>query len=175
MSWYALFVEGGKEELVQRYLELYFNKSNLMSIVPKRKVPEKKYGVTRHVKKKLFPGYILIQTNMDRLTYNKIRNIPKVHSVVNTGPAYSTQQGFYISKLEDKEINFISKLLNEEGLIEYSQVCIENSLVNVISGPLFGMENLIKKVDKRKNRAKLHFDFRGKEMKFDVGIEISNG
>ncbi|SFL37721.1 transcriptional antiterminator NusG [Gracilibacillus orientalis] len=174
MTWHALFVESGKEELVQTYLELNFKKSNLLSIIPKRKVPEKKGGVIKHVKKKLFPGYILIQTNMDRYTYNKIRNIPKIHRVLNTGVTYSTQQGFYITKLEDNEINFISELLNEDGIIEYSQVCINNSIVDVISGPLFGMEHLIRKVDKRKNRAKLQFDIRGKEMKFEVGIEISN-
>jgi len=174
MTWYAIFVESGKEELVQTYLELNFKKSDLLSLIPKRKIPEKNGGVIKHIEKKLFPGYILVQTNMDRYTYNKICDIPKIHRIVNTGASYSTQQGFRITKLEDKEMAFILSLLNEGGIIEYSQVCLYNSIVNVISGPLFGMESLIKKVDKRKKRAKLQCLFRGKVIKFDVGIKIIN-
>lgn len=42
----------------------------------------------------------------------------------------------------------------------------------VQSGPLKGKEGIIKKVDKRKNRAKVQLNFLGREKTIDVGIEV---
>jgi transcription termination/antitermination protein NusG len=44
MNWYALFVETGQEEIVQKHLRLNFDESKLYCVVPKRRIPEKKRG-----------------------------------------------------------------------------------------------------------------------------------
>ncbi|MSE06938.1 transcription antiterminator, partial [Lactobacillus salivarius] len=41
MKWYALFVESGKEEAVQKFLRLQFDEQALYSIIPKKKVTER--------------------------------------------------------------------------------------------------------------------------------------
>ncbi|MRA76150.1 transcription antiterminator, partial [Bacillus thuringiensis] len=55
---------------------------------------------------------------------------------------------------------------------DYSKVYIENSKVTVASGPLKGMEGIIKKIDKRKRRAKLCLSFMGLDKMVNVGIEV---
>lgn len=40
MEWYAIFVESGKEETVQKLLKLHFGES-FVAIIPKRIIPEK--------------------------------------------------------------------------------------------------------------------------------------
>ncbi|MNG29122.1 hypothetical protein D3C84_1144960 [compost metagenome] len=66
----------------------------------------------------------------------------------------------------------VLKLLNQQHVIDYSQVFIKNSKVHVQSGPLIGQEEIIKKIDFRKNRAKVSLPFLGGEKIVDLGIEV---
>ncbi|SFJ69869.1 antiterminator LoaP [Thermoflavimicrobium dichotomicum] len=172
MDWYALFVETGKEEIVQKLLRLYFDEHSLYSVIPKRRIPEKKSGRVRHTLKKMFPGYVFIKTNMNDDTFHKIKKIPKCHYLVNNGTYYSKENGTYYSKIDEEEMNPIIKLIGNGEIVDYSRVYVENSRVFVISGPLKGMEGIIKKIDKHKNRAKILLHFMGVERIIDVGIEI---
>ncbi|MNC28552.1 transcription antitermination protein NusG [compost metagenome] len=63
-------------------------------------------------------------------------------------------------------------MLSDRDTLEYSSVCIINSKASVTSGPLKGFEGIIKKVDSRKNRAKIALNFFGIEKMVDVGIEV---
>ncbi|CAM4364560.1 antiterminator LoaP [Paenibacillus tarimensis] len=175
MNWYALYVETGKEEAVQKFLRLSFNEQMLYSLVPQRKIPEKKSGRIYHVYKKLFPGYVLIRTNMNPDFYYRLRDVPHLLWLVNTGPHYSQNRGLYFSPIAEAEITPILDLLNEENTVHYSQVFLGlDSKATIISGPLRGKEGIIKKLDKRKNRAKILLHFLEKEVLMDVGIEILN-
>lgn len=172
LKWYAIFVESGKEEVVQKYLRLYFNEQSLKSIVPKRLVPEKKSGMVYNVLKNFFPGYVLIQTEMTNEMFHKIKKIPRSLRLVNNGSYYSQDQGAYYSSIDEKEITPILQLMGNGEVVDYSKVYLENSKVIVESGPLKGLEGIIKKVDKHKNRAKIFLTFMGVEKTIDVGIEI---
>lgn len=164
MDWYALFVQTGKEEYVQKWLSFNFNKSVLRSVIPKRKIPERRKGKVFHTIKVLFPGYVLIQTEMNDLIYNKIISTPKCIRVLSNGT--------YYSKIDDREITPILKLISDMGILDYSKVYMENSLIVVKSGPLQGMEGIICKVDQRKGRAKILMKFLNSVKKVDVGIEL---
>jgi transcriptional antiterminator NusG len=166
MDWYAVFVESGKEEFVQKQLQIYFDDSVLRSIVPKRKLTERREGKIFHVIKKMFPGYLLIQTDMDIEKYYIIKNIPKLISILNTDT--------YYSKINEREIEIILKLMDFNDTVEYSSIYIENSTARVISGALQGLEGIIRKIDKRKKRAKIALSLMGEERIVDLGIEILN-
>lgn len=172
LKWYAIFVESGKEEVVQKYLKLYFNEQSLKSVVPKRLVPEKKSGIVNSVMKNIFPGYVLIKTEMTNEMFHKIKKIPRSLRLVNNGSYYSQDEGTYYSSIDEREITPILQLMGNGEVVDYSKVYLENSKVIVESGPLKGLEGLIKKVDKHKNRAKIFLTFMGVEKTIDVGIEI---
>ena len=59
MNWYALFVETGREVLIQKWIDFFFNIEQCHSIVPKRKLTEKRQGKYRKVIKKCFPDMFL--------------------------------------------------------------------------------------------------------------------
>lgn len=164
MNWYALFVYTGKEEYVEEWLRFYFDESIMTLIIPKRKLTERKQGKIYHVLKKMFPGYILIQTEMTDELYYTFRRIPNLVRVLNSGEPYT--------KVPDEEMSYTLRLLGEKDIVDYSKVYLVNSRVVVKSGPLLGMEGLIKAVDKRKNRAKILVPFMGSEKEIDVGIEV---
>lgn len=164
MDWYALFVKTGKEDLVQQWLRIYFNESILSTIIPQRRLMERKGGKVKQVLKKMFPGYIFFHTEMNMETYYMVQKIPDVIRILKTGE--------YYTKIAEDEMVCILKLLDHEGVVDYSKIYIFNSKIFIKSGPLKGMEGLIIAVDKRKNRVKVLVNFMGVPKPIDLGIEV---
>ena len=163
MKWYVTFVETGKEEGVQKWIDYYFDKETQRNMVPKKRLIEKKGGKPYSVIKKLFPGYVFICIDMDLEKYKILKNIPNLIRFLNTGA--------YYSPIDDSEMSVILRLVGDD-IIGYSRIFDENSKILVKEGCLYGMEGIIKKVDKHKNRAKIQLNFMGEPQMVDVGVEI---
>ncbi|MEK4444272.1 MULTISPECIES: antiterminator LoaP [unclassified Niallia] len=162
MEWYAIFVESGKEETVQKLLKLHFGES-FVAIIPKRIIPEKRNGRFINVVKTLFPGYVLIRTKINNSIHANVNSLPYIFRILeNKGTCVP---------LEPKEISILLKLLNGQDIIELSKIDV-NTNIKVISGPLFGLEGIIQKINKHTRRAKVFVNFAGRETLFDVGIEF---
>ncbi|WP_232699143.1 antiterminator LoaP [Brevibacillus daliensis] len=194
MGWYALFVETGSEDIVQKCLKLQFCQKDLYSCVPKRLIPEKKGGEFYNVVKPLFPGYLLINTKMTPSMYYELKKLPKYYRLLRNSAfvldkIYRRSQRLidlrieeegnqiynyddFFNEIDEVEIRQILQLINNENIIEYSNVIVENSKVCVQSGPLYGLEGMIKKIDKRKRRARIAINFFGGERLIEVGVEI---
>ncbi len=165
MKWYALFVKTGKEDLVVKYLSYHFNRLECLPIIPKTRIIERTKGKYYEVLKPLFPGYVLINSNMNYELYNKIKMIPIVYNLLGQAEEYYTS-------IYNEEMEPILKLINKDNIIDYSKVYIDNSMVYVKAGPLKGMEGTIKHINKRKKRATIALDFMGSYKMINVGIEI---
>ena len=164
MNWYALFVETGRETLIQSWIQYFFEESVCYSVVPKRRLTEKRQGEKHQVIKNMFPGYVFIYTDMCVEVYYRLSEMPKMIKVLS--------DGHYWSDISDDEMAPVLKLVGKNGIIECSRIYIENSTVFVKDGPLQGMEEMIKRVDKRKSRATIVLDFMGKHRMIDLGIEL---
>ena len=166
MEWYAIFVTTGKEEYVADWLQIMSPESIGTTLIPKRKLIERRQGKSKQVLKKMFPGYVLVNIDMDFRVYYILKKIPNLVRILNSGD--------YYSRIDPEEMVGIHRLLGDGDVIDYSKVYFMNSKVVVKSGPLEGMEGLIKKVDQRKLRAKIEVRFMGEPKEIDVGIEILN-
>lgn len=164
MEWYVVFVETGREEEVQKWFDFYFENETFRSLVPTRRLREKRGGKIYHVLRKLFPGYVFFNINMSLEKYKIIKKIPGIIKILNTGS--------YYSHISDKEMSIILKLVGDKSVIDYSKVLVENSKIQVKDGPLYGMEGIIKKIDKHKKRAKVELYFDGEPRLVEIGVEI---
>jgi len=164
VAWYALFVVSGKEEYVLEWLKVYLADCELKALIPKRILIEHRQGKKEIVLKKLFPGYVLINIDMDLEKYYIIKKIPCLLRILNSGE--------YYTRIAPEEMNYIFRLMGSRDVIDLSKVYFVNSKIVVKSGPLRGMEGLIKAVNKRKRRVKIVIQFMGSPKEFDVGIEI---
>jgi transcriptional antiterminator NusG len=176
MNWYALFVETGKEDLVQTMIRKYFDESAIHAIVPKRKLQERKQGQIIEVCKTMFPGYVLINTRMNSNIYYTLKRIPRYYRLLNKYSHNDQNEEFYennlFSKIDDSEMDSILQLIDHDGTIDYSTLYLEDGKVFVRKGPLMGLEGVIKKIDKRKKRARIVLNFMGNEICLDLGIEM---
>lgn len=190
MSWYALFVQQGKEKQVTEYLFKFH--PNYHVLLPKRYLTEKRGGEYIGTIKLLFPGYIFIQldSKLNFKKYYELRELPFLHRMLNYNTQYlkkelnikkrlNTIKYYEVLKSEEfqcdffKEINeedlfVITSLLDEDQIVQPSKINKHESKLEVISGPLLGKESLIKKIDKRKHKVKVMVSLLNEERCFYV-------
>jgi len=168
MSWYALFVKTGYEDDVCHYIDkvkeylLEDVKYNLL--VPKRKVYERKQGVRNEVIKKMFPGYVLIETDNIMQFYSRAKGSPHIINFL--------RENDYFHEIRLDEIRQILHMIDHKGLIDVSLAYVVNDKISISDGPLLGQEGIIKKIDKRKGRAKVEFIINNNSLLIDLGIDI---
>ncbi|BCJ94320.1 transcription termination/antitermination protein NusG [Anaerocolumna cellulosilytica] len=168
MNWYAIFVETGFEDEVclfinKRKIQIYNNiEYNLL--VPKRRIYERKQGVRREVTKIMFPGYVLLETNNINEFYSRTRGGPHIIKFL--------KNNYNFLEVGVDEIKQILHMVDQEGFINISQALIMNDRIKIMEGPLLGQEGIIKKIDKRKGRAKVQFTINYNTLLIDLGIDI---
>lgn len=168
MGWYAIFVETGMEERVCAEIKQRLRLLNCMSecelLIPRRKLIERHQGIVKEVITKMFPGYILIYTEKIQELYGKVRGCRHLIKFIHTND--------YFAEIKVNEIANIVYMMDDSGIIGPSDIYIENDRVRVISGPLKSYDGYIKKIDKRKHRAKVIFQFNGIDHAIDLSINV---
>lgn len=86
-AWYVLQAYSQFEQQVKRALTERIERENLQDyfgdiLVPSEEVVEMKDGKKRSSQRKFFPGYVLIEMEMNETTWHTVRSIPKVSGFV---------------------------------------------------------------------------------------------
>lgn len=163
-SWHALFVATGQEEKVKKSLEMILS-NEIQFIVPMREMRERKEGKWHQVKRKLFPGYVLLKGRITAKIYYRIKE--------TTGLIKLLRDEEEPLKIQEKELEILNILINNnDGNIGVSTAFKENEKVKIIEGPLVGLEGLIESVNKRKGRAKVKLEFLGEKRIVELGVKF---
>jgi len=165
-KWHALFVHTGEEDNVKERIHYRFGEDELAALVPKRRMRERKNGNWSYRTRTLFPGYVLINGNINEEQYYKVKEIPGVITFIKdkNGPL----------PVDESEINLLLRFMKGKEIIESSRVLMEGSKIIVTEGPLYGMEGLIQSIDKRKGRAKVRINFIGQPRVVELSVSILN-
>ena len=169
MCWYAMFVETGYEDDIGLFLKKsvakYAGFVPFRLLIPKRKLIEYSGGVRREVFRIMFPGYVLVETEQIKIIIDILKRNSHFYRLLENGD-------FLSSIIKADEMCQILYLLDDNDLIDLSNVFVEKQKIRVISGPLMNYAGTIKKIDKRRNRAKVVFLFNGMERTIDLGIIV---
>lgn len=168
MSWYVIHVETGYEDIVCKYIDkvknYMFEGVKYKLLVPKRKIFERKQGIRKVVIRRMFPGYVLIETDDILDFYIRAKDVPHILKFLKARD--------YFYEVRSDEIRQIIHMADNKGLIDVSQAFMVNDKIIISDGPLLGMEGIIRKIDKRKGRAKVEFHINNKLLPIDLGIDI---
>jgi len=116
---------------------------------PRRKLQIRRKGITRPEEAPIFPGYLFLEAEELRETmYHMMKRL--------AGFCRFLRDNHNIEPLSGQDAAMLIHLLNYGEVIDTSLVYFDaNDRIQVVSGPLKGLEGLIVKVDKRKKRAKV--------------------
>ena len=83
LRWYVVHAYSGFEDYVMRSLNERIKRSGLADkfgdiLVPTEEVVEMRDGKKRKSDRKFFPGYVLVQMEMDHDTWHLVKDCPKV-------------------------------------------------------------------------------------------------
>src|SRR2546429_3076213 len=164
--WYVVHAYSGHEEKVRNNLMKRVDSMDMHDrifevLVPTEDVIEIKDGQRRHVAKRTYPGYILVNMVMSDESWYVVRNTPGVTSFVGSGNKPVP--------LQEKEIKSIQKQIKAEApkvRVEY-QVG-EN--VRVIDGPFSDFHGKVDEINADKGKLKVLVNMFGRETPVELDL-----
>ena len=83
LQWYVVHAYSGFENQVKRALEERIKRAGMEDafgeiLVPTEEVVEMREGTKRRSERKFFPGYVLVQMDMNEDTWHLVKDAPKV-------------------------------------------------------------------------------------------------
>ena len=163
--WYIVHTYSGQEDLVKKNLDLRVQSLDMQDRIFEVLVPTEeevifKDGQRRSEKKKLFPGYILVQMTMDDESWYAVRNTPGVTGFVSTEDEYDKRPKPV--PLEDKQIEDILKQA-ESGPARVKIGLARGETVRITEGPFVDFIGSINDVDDAKGKVRVLVSFFGRE------------
>lgn len=164
MDYYVLQVAPREEEKTERHI-----KSLLPDNVygecfhPTRLMRKKFHGRWVEVRERLLPGYVFITAEDAVSLFLYLKKIPLLTKLVGRDMEYFT-------RLSGREAQWLEIMGHEAGL---SQIDIdEGNEISIISGPLAGMEGMVRKINLHKMLAEVEVPFMNGCTVIHLGIEM---
>ena len=169
-EWYVVNTYSGHESKVKEKLEMRaesmeFKDNIFRIIVPEETVKETmKDGSIKEKKKKMFPGYILVEMIMTDEAWYIVRNTPGV-----TGFIGSSGKGAKPTPLKPQEID---KILANMGMtrMDVDKELTVGTKVTIVDGPFKGMDGTISTLDLENSRLTVLVDLFGQETPVEVEL-----
>jgi transcriptional antiterminator NusG len=152
--WYVVHVYSGFEQQAVRSLQERIKHSGMDEkfgdiLVPTEEVVEMRAGQKRKSDRKFFPGYVLIQMEMDEETWHLVKEVPKVMGFIggtSDRPA----------PISDKEAQQIMDRIQEGVERPKPKVLFEpGEVVRVTDGPFTDFSGVVEEVNYEKSRLRV--------------------
>jgi transcription termination/antitermination protein NusG len=152
--WYVVHAYSGFEHQVKRSLEDRVIRAGAQEkfgaiLVPTEEVVEMKQGQKRRSERKFYPGYVLVQMEMDEETWHLVKEVPKVLGFIG-GRADKP------APISDKEADAILQRVQEGAEKPKPKVLFEaGEMVRVVDGPFNDFNGVVEEVNYDKSRLRV--------------------
>jgi transcription termination/antitermination protein NusG len=157
--WYVIHTYSGYENKVKANLEHRIQSMDMgdkifQVLVPTEEEIEIKNGKRQAVERKVFPGYVLVEMNMDDASWYVVRNTPGVTSFVGSGNKPTP--------LTDQEVKQILRQIKLEAP-RYKVAFTKGEAVRVVDGPFTDLHGVVDEVNPERNKVKVLVSIFGRE------------
>ncbi len=159
-NWYIIHSQTGFEDRVKRSLENRINFAGLQEsvaqiVIPTEQVSEIRSGKKRVSQRKFFPGYILIEVELNDVVYAVIKGTPGVTGFIGTGkkptPLPKGEIDCILKRIEDAQVKPSPKIVFEKG-----------EQVRVNQGPFVNFNGAIEDIHPEKGKLKVSVSIFGR-------------
>ena len=152
--WYVVHAYSGYEKQVMRSLTERIQRAEMEDrfgevLVPTEEVVEMREGKKRKSERKFFPGYVLVQMEMDDATWHLVKECPKVMGFIGgtadrPAPITNKEAELILQRVEDGVEKPRPKTLFEPG-----------EVVRVTDGPFADFNGVVEEVNYEKSRVQV--------------------
>ncbi|MCL6417604.1 transcription termination/antitermination protein NusG [Aestuariirhabdus sp. Z084] len=149
--WYVVHAYSGYEKQVLRSIKERIERHEMQDqfgevLVPVEEVVEMRGGQKRKSERKFFPGYVLVQMEMNDDTWHLIKDTPRVMGFIGgtadkPAPITEREANAILQRVEDGSEKPKPKTLFEPG-----------EMVRVIDGPFADFNGVVEQVNYEKSR-----------------------
>ncbi|TDX96766.1 transcription termination/antitermination protein NusG [Thiohalophilus thiocyanatoxydans] len=167
LRWYVVHAYSGFEAQVKRSLEERIKLKGMEDkfgqiLVPTEEVIEMRDGQKRKSDRKFFPGYVLVQMDMDDDTWHLVKDTPRVMGFIggtSDKPA----------PISEKEAQSILERIQEGTERPRPKVLFEaGEVVRINDGPFNDFNGVVEEVDYEKNRLRVEVSIFGRSTPVDL-------
>lgn len=159
--WYVVHAYSGFEKSVQRALTERIARSGMQDkfgqiLVPVEEVVEMKSGQKSISERKFFPGYVLVEMEMNDDTWHLVKSTPKVTGFVGGTATKPTP-------ISEKEVEKILQQIQEGVEKPRPKVLFEvGEMVRIKEGPFTDFNGTVEEVNYEKNRLRVSVSIFGR-------------
>ena len=175
LRWYIVHAYSNFEHKVKSSLEERIDMMNLGDkfgeiLVPTEEVVEMKAGSKRSSERKFFPGYVLVQMEMNDETWHFVKEVPKVLGFVGgssdkPAPISDAEAQHILQSVEEGADKPRPKILFEPG-----------EVVRVVDGPFKEFSGVVEKVNYEKNRLQVSVQILGRSTPVELDfVQVEKG
>ncbi len=153
MQWYVLRVASGQEDRVRRGLETRVKAKGLEErvtriLVPTETVTELRGGKRRTMRKKIYPGYVIVEMDLDNDTRYLVRETPGVGDFIGT-------HGNPEPLTEDEVAKLMGQIQRDTEKPKLKIQFRAGDAVKIKEGPFENYDGVIEEVDAQKGAVRV--------------------
>ncbi|WP_428101494.1 transcription termination/antitermination protein NusG [Candidatus Rariloculus sp.] len=167
LQWYVVHAYSNYEHKVKSSLEERIKLFGLdekfgQILVPTEEVVEMREGQKRRSERKFFPGYVLVQMEMDDDTWHLVKEVPKVLGFIGgssdkPAPISESEAGAILDRVQEGVDKPRPKVLFEPG-----------EVVRVTDGPFNDFNGVVEQVNYDKSKVRVAVQILGRSTPVDL-------
>lgn len=168
--WYVVHAFSGFEQHVKRSLQERIERYEMQDcfgeiLVPTEEVVEMKKGVKRRSERKFFPGYVLVEMDMNDETWHLVKDVPKVMGFIGgradrPAPISSKEADAILHRVQEGVDKPRPKILFEPG-----------EMVRVTDGPFNDFNGVVEEVNYEKSRLRVAVSIFGRSTPVELDFQ----
>jgi transcription termination/antitermination protein NusG len=167
-NWYVIHTYSGYEDAVREALMQRIESMNMQDkifdvIVPKETQIVVKKGKPKTEKKRLFPGYVLVDMMVDDESWYVVRNTPNVTGFVGSGTIPVP--------VSAEEFGVIERYLDDDTQPKFKITLSVSDLVMILDGPFATYEGVVNEIDEEKGKVKVMISIFGRETPVELDFD----
>jgi len=168
--WYVVHAYSGFEKQVQRSLKERIERAEMEEqfgeiLVPTEEVVEMKKGVKRKSERKFFPGYVLVEMEMNEDSWHLVKDVPKVMGFIGgkqdkPAPISQKEADMILNRVAEGVDKPKPKVLFEPG-----------EMVRVIEGPFNDFNGTVEEINYEKSRLRVAVSIFGRSTPVELDFQ----
>jgi len=159
-NWYVVHTQTGLEDKVKISLEKKINSGGLQEviskvIIPTEQVSEVRSGKKRISQRKFFPGYLMVEMELNEATYFLIKSTPGVTGFIGLGkkpmPLPQAEVDSILKRTQETQVKPSPKVVFDKG-----------EAVRITEGPFVNFNGTIDEVHPEKGKVKVSVSIFGR-------------
>ncbi|MBI5194924.1 MAG: transcription termination/antitermination protein NusG [Nitrospirae bacterium] len=165
-KWYVVHTYSGFEEKVKSTIEKNISAKELKEkiaqiLIPTEKIIELKGGKKRETTKKFYPGYILVEMDIDDTTWHFIRSTPRVTGFVG---------GSQPTPLQQEEVDVIIQQIEKGPAPQVKTHFVRGDTVRITDGPFTNFNGVIDEVDSDHSKLRVMVTIFGRQTPVELNF-----